>query len=239
MRWQAQLGGHDFDLSDLPWYFPAGRDPEVEKDADGYWLASSTFNDLPEAVEVDAAARRIVRLINGAAKAVDRKFQPVELTGRYRDERRSHVVITGLTAHARSKVGRVTLDGGMASPQPAGPADFLRLARHNADVADALRVLASPEIDSPDLGWLMLYKLLEIVRHDVGGTKPIVDKGWATSNQMKAFKTSANYPGVSGGAARHARDDGRLPKRTMTLDEGRGLMRTVVQQWLTWRSEET
>jgi hypothetical protein len=84
--------------------------------------------------------------------------------------------------------------------------------------------------EAPQPGWGELYKVHEIIRDSI---KPdtIPGRGWADGATDSAFTASANLPGVSGSAARHARMDG-TPKRTMTVDQGREYIRTVVVRWL-------
>jgi hypothetical protein len=89
-------------------------------------------------------------------------------------------------------------------------------------------------LGSPDgeLDWFALYKLYEIVRDNVGGGSVLLAKNWAARADIDAFTTSANHPGVSGDAARHARMPGTPRRRTMALPEAQDVIRRLLSGWL-------
>lgn len=242
---KALLRGDSIDLSILAELYPEPGDPVVTADRSGYYLTSPT---LPDSLANDAGqmlvrAGMLLRTINGAARIVSSSYRPVELSGAFRDASdRQHVVVGAATAHARAHVfavAVVTSADGQPVQQPPPPApEYIQLAAQHPDVADALTILGKPA----PLDWFDLYKLYEIVRDNVdpsppgqsrkGNQKKLIDTGWLTKPDLGAFTGSANHQLASGGAARHVREPGPGPTRTMSLDEGTQFIRDLVARWL-------
>ena len=246
---KALLRGDSIDLSILAELYPEPSDPVVTADRSGYYLTSPTLPDshVNDAGEMLARARELLRTINGAARIVSTSYRPVELSGAFRDSvDRQHVVVEAETAHARAHVfaaAVVTSADGQLVQAPAPPAPkYIQLAGQYPDVADALTILGKPA----PLDWFDLYKLYEIVRDNVdpsppdqsrkGNQKKLIDTGWVTKADLGAFTGSANHQLASGNAARHAREPGSGPTRTMSLDEGTQFTRDLVSRWLSCRA---
>lgn len=226
--WKALLDGHQFDLEDLPGQFDA--DPEVTETDGMYWLTSTTFDGLPDAASVSTAAKVLVARINGAMRARDPGYQPVRLRDRYRSETGEHVVlgIASVTARGKVNVWGIAI-GGTSAPRPIGPRDYAALAATDVAAADVLAILGRGELD-----WYDLYKVFEIIRTEVGDQKALVSvcTGWGIAEHISPFRDSANHPGVSGEAARHARQSGRVPTDTMALQQGRAFIQDLARLWL-------
>jgi hypothetical protein len=124
--------------------------------------------------------------------------------------------------------GIVTGPDGQPKPQPPSPwPDRLALAAANRTVAEVLEIMGSLE----PLGFSELYKVHEIIR-DAINRKKIPELGWASRADDSAFTASANRADVSGSDARHARNSGPTPTRTMTLAEARSFVSGLVAKWL-------
>jgi hypothetical protein len=103
------------------------------------------------------------------------------------------------------------------------------LAEQEAGVADVLRVLGQPD----PLDWYDIYKAWEIVEHAVGGASQVVARGWATRADIDRLTASANHPGISGDAARHARMRGTPgPDRAMSMSDADALVRRLAANWI-------
>ena len=96
-----------------------------------------------------------------------------------------------------------------------------------------------------DLDWYDLYKVHEIIRHDLNaeelGAKGwgnfIEQLGWGSKTEDRAFTVSADRFDVSGDAARHAvPKNAEPPKRTMTIGEGRDYISRMVKRWIDFRA---
>jgi len=228
MNWSARLSGHDFDLETLAEAFGVGE-PKVSRDADGnYILESAEFDDCATAVEVKERAEGLLLRMNGAARAMDLTFRPVSLDGYFKNAIGLHAIVVGGTVTARGKAYAAVVTGVTTAPLPAPAASaWTTLAKASTNVDDALRLLSAAELD-----WVTLYKLFEIVKHDVGGANAIAHAGWATNAQLSAFTASANRPDVSGDGARHARLPGGPPKKVLALADARQLVQHLVKSWL-------
>jgi hypothetical protein len=234
--WQAKLAGDAFDLETIESIFSTG-DPTVSVDASGdYLLESASFFDaLSQWTEVQVAADLLLERMNGAAKAQDLSYRPVRLGDEFRDVQGGVVVNTvrALTAEVRARAHvAAAISGGTipkVAPVPPGK-EWVSLAESSTDVAEVLGLLGS---DSR-LTWQTLYKILEIISHDVGSQQGVRDHGWTSMAQLKEFTRAADHPEVSGREARHARMRGSSPKRSMTLDEGRALIQTLFRSWVDW-----
>lgn len=97
-------------------------------------------------------------------------------------------------------------------------------------MADALRILGQPE----SLDWYDICKTWEIVSSAVGGSSQVTARGWVTAADIERLKASANHPGISGDAARHARGRGRSPgpRLAMPIREADGMIRRLVASWI-------
>jgi hypothetical protein len=209
---KARLDGHEFDLQDLADWLPSGN-IRVAKDNVGYYLSAAVIDNPPEGKTFYEAAQDLLPIVNGIGSLKSAKFRPVKLDGRYQDGEKRHTVVGVGTIEVRSRVhavGIVTGPDGKVMPQPPPPGIAYAGLTARPEVAKALTILATPAG-----GWVELYKVNEIIRDAV---KPIpLDKsGLATKDEISGFTFSANRPDVGGLAARHARIDGGLPKRTMT-----------------------
>lgn len=88
------------------------------------------------------------------------------------------------------------------------------------DAKEALYILGRAR---PGGGWVDLYKVFEIIRHNIR-PDDFVSRRWVARADLNTFTPSANRPDVSGLSARHARLPGGPPTRTMTLPEAQLLI---------------
>jgi hypothetical protein len=224
------LDGDDFDFQTLVEIFGTNGDPAVHRPEPGrcYFVDVTTIGAPPDPPNQEAA-RVIVQRINGVVRTLDVGFRPVTLSGRYSStEGATAVVLAGASAEIRSRVtAQMVVNGEPApSPLPKGP-KYLALAASLNDVADALRVLGQP---GNQLDWNDLFKVFEIVQHAAGGTDAI--EAASSKTEIAKFTASANHPGLSGNAARHARQKGS-PRRTgMSLAEAHHLVTRLVVAWI-------
>lgn len=228
MAVKAWLVGHSFDLDTLAALFHEG-DPQVASDDEGHYLTSPALNDLlNDGGQLYETAASLLRRTNGVARALDIGFRPVALLGRFSDSSGAlHLVVQAETVEARAQAFAIAAEGDQPWAASRGPA-YVHLAKDHPDVAEVLEVLGT----SPTpLTWIDLYKIYEIVAHNVGNEAKLKEKDWVSSAELTAFTASANRADVSGSEARHARNRGGLPKRTMTPDEGRAFIGRLVASW--------
>jgi hypothetical protein len=103
---------------------------------------------------------------------------------------------------------------------------WTKQARLRPAVQKALRLRGIPS-----LGWVELYRILEVVTTEKD-LDEIISLGWATRAELRRFKHTANNVAVSGDDARHGADREDAPKPPMTLPEGQRLIDRILSAWL-------
>jgi len=229
---KAWLEGHPHDLQALSELFCEGDIRVIHDDQeDAYYLTAPDIDTPPEPGRFDQAAEALMKRVNGLARTHQADFLPVSLTGRYTNPTGTHVFVAAVSIEARARIGMVAgVVGSDGQPVPNPLSSWpsrLALAADNPDVAEALGIMGRSE----PLGWDDLYKVHEIVRHAVRPDS-ITDYGWTDAQTNSVFRASANRADVSGDGARHARNPGPPPTRTMSLAEGRSFIGALVIQWL-------
>ena len=124
MEWLVRLEGDEWSLEDLPKWF-SQLDHKVRSEDGKYYLVSSAFAHYATSTEVWQLADQIVERINGAAKAFEPRFRPVQLGSevveRHDDgTRKVHQQLRPATGEARGKgrAAAVSMDGKPPRPRP-------------------------------------------------------------------------------------------------------------------------
>ncbi len=104
---------------------------------------------------------------------------------------------------------------------------ILEGARRHPPMVRALQIL-----EARDEQWARIYKLLEIVKADVGGEGGIVARGWAESKKkIELLRWTAN-------CNRHEARRTDPPPMPMPFDEAWLLIRTIVMRWIESAADE-
>lgn len=235
-KWQVQITGHPYDLEDV-YENQNSASWSVVKDDDQFFFESVLFNDLEEAGEVRDTAAQIIALINGSAKLRISGFRPIEIgsVSYFDDEgnRRNFVLLQGsISARSRHKATAVVIkpDGSEVKEEIEQPDRIeltFSLAESDPNVSDALRLYALSE-----LSWGDLYKIYEIIRDDVGGSKELFDNEYVLKKDLRNFSHTAQHPGAIGDDARHARIASEVPVNPMSLAEANLLISTLMNKWI-------
>lgn len=145
-KWWVALEGHGFDLEELRDRLTSPH-LRVVRDEATFFLESATFEGLTKDVDVQDEARRLMRLINSAARLRSRSFRNVEIGSQVVEltpgGKKVSAIVRPETIVARSRVSAVLVKVGEeepASPPPGSNDDdkWLKLAEKDADVAAAL-----------------------------------------------------------------------------------------------------
>lgn len=232
-KWLVRLEGHAFDLEELQEQLQSDE-ISIQKRNDNYYLSSSYFTDLPRPDDVLSTARRLIELMNGAAKIFVNGYEPVSTVGEIIEivdsEERKHVIMRVDTLHLRIKgkaVRLVTSSDGRDTEEkkPTDIVDLVRKAISNPRIADVLH------FQSLEQTWSNLYKVYELVRDDIGtkNVEKIVEQ-----DRIKRFTGTAQSRDLIGDAARHASREyqgpGKLPE--MTLSEAKQLIADLLKAWI-------
>lgn len=163
-------------------------------------------------------ARQFISRVNGAAMIENKRWTPLSLENMKvasPDEGEKWFPIAG-SAHL-----------GSSCRESMSAKSLLKLADRSAHVAKVLR------LQCQEMDWANLYRLLEVVREDVGGDEQIDENGWAEEDEIDKFTGSANNSSVTGDDSRHGIIDGSgQPSETMTLRDARSLIKGIILQWL-------
>jgi hypothetical protein len=234
--WRVRLTGHAFDLGAL---LTQDGSPDwiLLTEKGDYFLESPAFENLSSAPEVRQVAVRILDQVNGLAKLAFERFQPLGINAVIRVDAggRWHQYVSGsATLTSRSSLSaRATVikPDGTASVSGDKKPSIVELgysiAKRDADVAEALRIFGALESN-----WLNLYKVFEIIRHDVGGHAKLQEAGWVPETNIRRFTGTAQSSEILGDEARHARYRGGPPSSPMSLSEARLFIKTLLEQWI-------
>jgi hypothetical protein len=229
--WIVPLGGHRFDLEDLPRWL-SGQDVHVAPHEDGFALVIPT-RVVGESYEpVLAFAESYLSLINGLGRLLNSKFRAVSLTRKILGLNSSgvvcHTVIAAGTAEMRMKAAGVGVAiGGVVQPDPGeGLAAPLMMAVSRTPRAhDALVI-----VGRQDLTWSELYLLFELVQVEVGGQ--MYELGWISKTDANLFTHTANSYSALRSAGRHGKDSGDPPRNPMEHAVAVDLVCALVLAWL-------
>jgi hypothetical protein len=240
-RWEVRIEGDARDLQALSRYAATAQIAITQdKTAPTYRLHSDKFESLPDARAVFDAANEILEILSGALVLTSRLNKPLSSGPVYRhhDDGTDDVslfvheavtVVVSETAEVHA-TGEVRDSAGMIRITPAPPPPFLftQLGLVDPAIAKALSLLAKPNA----LTWVGLYRIYEVIEHDVGGEKKMVRRGWGSAHQQKRFKHSANSVAVGGDEARHGKEITIPPKDPMSLLEAEAYCRYLLQTWI-------
>lgn len=205
-------------------------DVQVRQDGGRFYLAGAELDSPPCGEQFHDVAKRLITWANGAARCENSAFMPVSLTGSYERDGGVTVVLATATLLVRASMSAaalVTGPDGKPKPTtpPAGPR-YLTLAAREGDVAEALKIMASPS----GVNFVELYKVYEIIRH-AGGLNAAMQAAGISKSTVTRFTRTANHQAASGEIARHARSSEAPPANPMPIEEARGLIGRLVRAW--------
>ncbi|WP_312681808.1 hypothetical protein [Stenotrophomonas chelatiphaga] len=140
-----------------------------------------------------------------------------------------HVAIVESLVVSMSLVSIQLGDGPIAyAKQSSGPSfDRFEIAFQSGRLGEQLQgYLAQPLND-----WTNLARIIELIKHAVGGAQALEARGWASQRELKRFDHTANHPS-SGPTARHSANKTLAPVVPMTLAEGKSLALSLARNWM-------
>ena len=232
VTWEADLIGDAFDLGELE-LATRSRDPTIVKVGDGYGLRYSKFDTCESHKEVEDIAVEATELLTGMCKVLLSSRSAIGVSGitRYMPNGSRQMFNTLQdTLHVRASMSMIITnsDGSVTEAHQADPVvRWLSLAYESEHVAKVFRLLSDPQ-----MSWGTLYKIYEVIEHEVGGAKKIADMGWASSTAIGRFRHSANSPSVGGDNARHGIESTAPPSKPMDFAEARAMVQMLMHGWL-------
>jgi hypothetical protein len=229
--WRAFVDGHALDLETLLRAFPRTEDSDslvFESADEGTYFTSPRFAALAEAADVHRESEDVLREAMGVARMLDSSFQTVKLQGRYQQEGSATAFVFASAEIRVRATASATLSGGVPTVRAPVGHTYSALAASNDDVAEALALMGG---DAPP-SWFELYKVYEIIKHDLGGESSLLTTCSTTRAELTTFTESANRREISGTGARHARITGTASGRQMELTKARLFIARLLQSWL-------
>lgn len=239
-NWRIRVTGEQVDLAELPRLLTDPRAVVVQAGAD-FFLLSTDFDDLTEPAAVRAAAEELVARVSGALRLYTQTECRLTVDQVQRQQPdgtwQGFVELTG-NASGRASA-HASLSGGVEPPPGPSTVDRqLTLAASDRHGAKVLRLYHPGHT----LIWENLYRLYEVIEGAMGGTykgqAAIVSAGWASEDDIKSFKYTANSVNAVGDLARHGVEPlkynkpGVTPPRQMPLTEAQQLVDRIVREWL-------
>lgn len=232
--WLVELGGSRFDLEELCEPQAALR---VSESNGHFYLEDQSLQSLTDANVVLDAARQLVSALNGLGTLHLQAWEPVHVKGvsRRTEDGRIHQFIFASTIRGRSKCS-ATLTGIHVGGAPV-PTPPSQMQRDLASVAtDAKASSALRWLGQHGPTWGNLYRILELVRDDVGRTG-IQGNAWATTSELDNFTHTANHPHAAGEDSRHAVNKQKPPNNPMPLAVARTLIIRILRRWISSRQQ--
>jgi hypothetical protein len=217
------LQGENGDLEELKSSFQEGE-ATVEKLGDSYYL-SLEMGSREVDLDMLAEAKTALGQMNAIMLVQDERFRPPRVSGTaQRDPVTGEIKTTHyIFAHGIAstlKVGQptITLAGETTPPrqQSFGEKAF-KIAESNEALREAFHTYSTAKLD-----WGDLYSVSETIKKSVKGKIP---RAWATSNEEKDFRITANHH-------RHGYGERMQVPGTTTLPQARASVQKLLQAWL-------
>jgi len=202
----------------------SGAEPQLAaRKTSGYYLLSSDFELLTDAGEVHDQAKARLPFLNALIKLKISAFAvPLAIGGVYRLDAQGRFIWE--LGSVTISVSTLASKHQSAPGQPLNCTEVWRLAQKHVKVDEALHHLAN------ETNWFNLYKVYEIIEHDVG-EKTL--NTW-TQGKYEDFRYSANNAHASRYAARHSsvKFSPSTRLKAMALSEGVEFITSLFLQWL-------
>lgn len=233
MRWQVQLLASQQELDYLSQYL-CNETLGLTKDQHGrYLLSSIKFDDCKNSEEIKRVSTEILAMLNGATRLTlgqNLKISASCVIERFADgaEKLYLHLSDEINFRVFDELSVTDADGKViAEYKPVDPImEWLAVGLSDDSVGKILRLLGQEQ------NWVELYRIFEVIEHDMGGIENIVESDLSSKGQLKLFKHTANSPGAAGDDSRHGKETTRPPKDPMPISEARALIQALVFQWL-------
>jgi len=236
--WVVRLSGDEFELKEL---CRSTKLPEltIKQEDSTFILESSFFNELQDAGEIKQKVDDLLLLINGSMRLALGSRTPVEVEAVIHINNNGAKVTTcfhedimygsAISSHTITRV-----NGSIEEFHPADPIPgWMILANSNEIVQKVLRLFGKGVNN-----WVSLYRVYEVIKHDMGGDANIVGKEWTTQRQIDRFRRTANSVVAAGDDSRHGVETNDPPQNPMSLPEAISFIEYLVHNWIRWKQSE-
>jgi hypothetical protein len=192
----------------------------VQRENATYALCSEDLDALDDLEEIVALAERKVTMLNGLLEIQDAQPRSIAV-GAVHSKGETRVLVGA--AEVRLRRGAPDADEEAKAwialgEDPDGPA------------ARVLRLFHRPTGSN-------LYSILDIIRDDLGGSKPegtkaLTDRGWASKADIVTFDRTFQHYSSAGDESRHGVNKTEPPPNPMSLRDARVWIRSIIERWL-------
>lgn len=225
-RWLVQVDGEQFDIKELPYWFPSGEVYAIEEDAKVF-LAGPELEKFSDPSQIHKVAARVIEEFYSVIGLLDSGIRKPSVGTVFRecdDGTRHGFAFSSGNASGRSKARAIAnLDGG-SSPQECSLTQAQKIliaSQRNRHLQVALSILAIPNAT-----WPHYYRCLEELESFLG--QKVCDAGLCSSGERSRFTRTANTPEASGSHARHGLGKFEPPRKPMSSTEGHSFVRQLL-----------
>lgn len=232
--WLIGLEGDRHDLERLGQLFD-GTSISIIEEGGRFFLKADSFIQFnnTQVAEVLTHGRKLLGALLGFYKAKTGSFGLIKTTGEVtgvdvNGERHSVVLNFGSAT--------IVLEDMVSGTAPKRIDLLADLIQGDPMVATAFRYHSYP---APR--WVNLYKVLDTIQTDVARRvgiprkDAIITQGWATKEELRIFKGTANNELALEDEARHGKMPHKPMKDVMSLGEAELLLRRILDRWIEWR----
>jgi len=227
MTWQVDLLGEDADIGELAKVAPVCECAIALGADDRQCLTGPRFTRFSNSEEVRAEASQLMDLLNGLARIRHGNHRPVRLgasVSHLGPDGRRDVTVRLTPVEIRSRVSlEMTVTRSDGSIETAPPSD--RSMERAKRIASDPKLVEIAEALGGDITWQRLRVAFEKLTVLVGKSRKddnaLVKHGYATQDELNAFKANIEDPRHSGLDAVHGVPQG--PLKGTKMNEQRGL----------------
>ena len=232
LEWRFRLEGDEFDIASVTELF--SDEAKLMKDSNGQ---TELIMGLPftkdQSHEALNVAKGLLAKLNAIAQIMYGNHESITIVGvgcKDVADGPMHLFINlsdSIRARDRIGMGGSLTQSGVPAPLPEKIGDqFLEAAYKDPDLDRALYLFGSLPAD-----WRGLYMVWEVARDHCGGEKGLIAKNWVPAKQIEDFRATANSYKALGNAARHGSTTTGIDKPRLTLEDARGMIRTILEKW--------
>lgn len=236
-RWYVELVGDDLDLSEMQRRLRTGSS-RIAQNNGRWYLGSREFEDEDSESKVYSIATEIVSVLNLSFKTALEGFEDVGIGAAIMEitpEGPKIYFQTSFTCtlRLRDSVGEILINGRPPPTTTSLAEKLMECARNSADFQAALRAFNANPPTFADL-----YIAMETVKrvHDPfphanpkkrteRGARAIVDRGWATDDELLDFNATANH-------FRHGHPRDPIDRPEMSMEVAVCLVRRLLHRWV-------
>ena len=233
MKWEVQIDGDKHVLKEIVKSLQDDALKIIERE-DRYYLKLTSFDNINTSEEVRAEALKILPVLTGAIIISLGGIEPLKLLDvtRVNDNGIRDIFLfveDGIAINDNVALEIQKENGKIESINSADNLPTLmKLSFSDPEVEKVYRILGSQKHD-----WVCLYRIYEIIEHDIGGINKIIQQGWAKKKTIELFKHTANSPKAVGDISRHGKESTLPPSNPMGLEEAKSFIKTLLKKWVT------